>query len=145
MAFTDYIAPIKRVGQQHRASILMFSGALLLLLAGDLCLRRILKSQEAAALAGAAGKDAFWAAIPVVLAQPSGWLGLGLIGAGLCVWLALLLRHQLSFFYPLWGISTLLLLLISWAASGSINPKALFGGALVVIGAGLLMRGGHSI
>ena len=55
------------------------------------------------------------------------------------------MRHQLSFFYPLWGLGSVVLLGLYWLRpSGWIDPKALFGALLVLIGAGLLMRGGHS-
>ncbi len=135
MAFTDYIAPIKRVSQQHRGVIIMFNSTLALLVTGEICLRQVAPASSVLSIDGVAA----------ALLQPLGLLGLGFLLAGLLLWAALLVRHQLSFFYPLWGLGSVVLLGLYWLRpSGWIDPKALFGALLVLVGAGLLMRGGHS-
>lgn len=136
MAFTDYFAPIKRVGQQHRGAIATFGGSLGLLVAGELCLRRVLLSVATPSLA----------ALELALLQPLGVVGMGLVLAAILVWALLVSRYQLSFFYPLWGLATLVLTLVYRIASGELPaPQTLFGALLVIIGAVLLIRGGHSI
>jgi hypothetical protein len=135
MAFTDYFAPIRRVGQQHRGVIIMFNSTLALLVTGELCLREVVTPSLAPSFEGVAA----------ALLQPLGVLGLGFLLAGLLLWALLLVRHQLSFFYPLWGLGSVALLGLYWVRpSGWVDPKALFGALLVLVGAGLLMRGGHS-
>lgn len=135
MAFIDYFVPLRRASQQHRGAILMFGGTLGLLITGELCLRQ--------ALAGLAAPDPDLLA--AALMQPLGLLGMGSILAATLLWALLLVRHQLSFFYPLWGLAPLALMLVHWIATGSLlDPRALFGALLVLAGAGLLLRGGHS-
>ncbi len=135
MAFTDYFAPIKRVSQQHRGVIIMFNTTLALLVTGELCLREVVPASMVLSVDSVAA----------VLLQPLGLLGLGFLLAGLLMWSVLLVRHQISFFYPLWGLGSVVLLGLSWLRpSGWVDPKALFGVLLVLVGAGLLMRGGHS-
>jgi hypothetical protein len=135
MAFTDYFAPIKRVSQQHRGVIIMFNSTLALLVTGEICLREVVSSSTVFSVDSVAA----------ALLQPLGLLGLGFLLAALLMWSVLLVRHQLSFFYPLWGLGSVVLMGLYWLRpSGWIDPKALFGALLVLIGAGLLMRGGHS-
>ncbi|HYF65022.1 MAG TPA: hypothetical protein VD886_19510 [Herpetosiphonaceae bacterium] len=135
MAFIDYFVPLRRAGQKHRSAILMFGGTLGLLITGELCLRQVLD--------GRAAPDP--ALLAAALLQPLGLLGMGCILAATLLWAMLLVRHQLSFFYPLWGLATLALMLAHWIAAGSLDdPRALFGALLVLAGAGLLARGGHS-
>ena len=135
MAFIDYFVPLRRASQQHRGAILMFGGTLGLLIAGELCLRQ--------ALAGLAVPDPDLLA--AALMQPLGLLGMGSILAATLLWALLLMRHQLSFFYPLWGLAALALMLVHWIVNGALlDPRAWFGALLVLVGAGLLLRGGHS-
>ena len=135
MAFIDYFVPLRRASQQHRSAILMFGGTLGLLITGELCLRQV--------LAGIAVPDPNLLA--AALMQPLGLLGMGSILAATLLWALLLVRHQLSFFYPLWGLAALALMLAHWIATGSLHDlRALFGALLVLAGAGLLLRGGHS-
>ena len=135
MAFIDYFVPLRRAGQQHRGAILMFGGSLGLQTTGELCLRQ--------ALAGIASPQP--AILAAALLQPLGLLGMGSILAATLLWAMLLARHQLSFFYPLWGLATVVLMVVHWVATGGLlDPRAMFGALLVLCGAGLLARGGHS-
>lgn len=136
MAFTDYFVPIRRMSQHHEQPIRVFGCTLGLLIAGELCLRSVLAATQPRTLL----------AIQSALLQPLGLLGLALLAAALLFWTLLLTRHQLSFFYPLWGISTLLLALLYWITLGGwMDPSAGFGGVLVLVGAAVLVRGGHDI
>jgi len=135
MVFIDYFAPIKRVGQQHRGTIILFNSALALLVIGELCLREVLTATAVLSID----------TVAMALLQPLGLLGLGFLLTALLLWASLLVRHQLSFFYPLWGLGTVVLVGLYWLRTGGwLDLKALFGALLVMVGVGLLVRGGHS-
>lgn len=121
--------------RQHSQPLTVFGLALALLVAGDWQLRRALAGLRAPA----AGE------VLATLGQGAGLLGLALIAAALLLWALLLARWQLSFFYPLWGVASVLGALLRWLwFDGWMAPPALLGIAMVCAGAALLMRGGHS-
>ncbi len=132
MAFTDFLAPLLRL-RAHSRPIRLFTSTLGLLVASDSCLRYAVRDTTTLS----AGLQQ--------VQTPLGWLGLALLLAALLVWLRLLQGHQLSFFYPLWGLAPLGVFLVHIVAlDGWTTLKGLFGATLMLLGAGLIMRGGHS-
>lgn len=135
MVFTGWFVQMRRFGRQHSHPITLFASSLLLLVAGDVCLRHALHAAAPTPNALLLALSSIW-----------GLSGLVSIGCALVVWVVVLSRYQLSFFYPLWGIATVLILLVQVVVlDGWFAPKALLGIALVLIGAAYLIRGGHSV
>ncbi|WP_110519104.1 hypothetical protein [Herpetosiphon llansteffanensis] len=136
MQFTVLAASIKRGIGEHGTAIRLFSSAIGLLIAGQLCYRKALITASQHSLSSLwQVSQSFW-----------GILGIGLILLSLIPWLALLARRQLSFFYPLWSIATIIVVLINWWwFGGGMSWQTLAGIGLVLVGVSLLFRGGHSI
>lgn len=136
MQFTVLAASIKRGLGEHGTAIRLFGSALGLLIAGQLAYRKALLSATQRNLESLwQVSQSFW-----------GMLGIGLILLSLIPWLALLARRQLSFFYPLWSIATIVLVVINWWwFGGGMSWQTLAGIGLVLLGVSLLFRGGHSI
>ncbi len=136
MQFTVLAASIKRGLGEHGTAMRLFGSAIGLLIAGQLCYRKALLTVTQHNLANLwQASLSFW-----------GILGISLIVLALIPWLALLARRQLSFFYPLWSIATIVLVLINWWwFGGGMSWQTLAGIGLVLVGVSLLFRGGHSI
>lgn len=131
-----FVAPIKRVFQQHRSAIRLFSATVGLVLAGEWCLRQALRGMRVPDLA----------ALQTALLLPLGVLGCCLLLAAILLWVVLLARRQLSFFYPLWAISSVLGVFFNTISNLWVLPwRAWLGVVLVLLGAALLIRGGHSL
>lgn len=136
MQFTGFVAPIKRVVSQHRSEIQLFGATVALLLGGEWCLRQAFQGIRVPDLE----------ALQAAFLLPLGLLGCGLLGAALLLWVVLLARRQLSFFYPLWAISSVLGVFFNTITNlWDLSWRAWLGVVLVVLGAVLLMRGGHSL
>ncbi|MBP8252360.1 MAG: hypothetical protein KAX40_08330 [Herpetosiphon sp.] len=136
MQFTGFVAPIKRVFSQHRSEIQLFGATVALLLGGEWCLRQAFQGIRVPDLE----------ALQAAFLLPLGLLGCGLLGAALLLWVVLLARRQLSFFYPLWAISSVLGVFFNTITNlWDLSWRAWLGVVLVVLGAVLLMRGGHSL
>lgn len=134
MAFIDWGGPFRQI-RTHRRPISQFLTLLALLVIGDVALRLALQS-----------RIGDFSLVLTGLLTPTALLGLGALTAAMVLWLRMLRSYQVSFFYPLWGLAPLGVFVVQWVMfNGAFTWKALFGAVLMLIGVGLVIRGGHSV
>jgi multidrug transporter EmrE-like cation transporter len=77
--------------------------------------------------------------LPAAALQPLVWLGIGLFVASVLLWMVVLARTQLSWAYPILGLSYVFVALSGWLVFGEeLTPMRLAGIALVITGAALV-------
>ena len=135
MVFIDWLAFMRQQRTQIHPSKL-YMCVVVLLASGTVLLRQVLLRAPARP----------WPAMKVVLESAMGGVALLLLALAVMLWVRLLQRYQLSFFYPLLGLIPLLVLLIE-AVFFQLNVTlwAAVGACLILGGAAVLVRGGHSV